>query len=377
MVASGPAPLSYQWQARAVGSGIFTNLTDGGQLSGTATSSLMISNVTANSMLDYRAIVANNSGSATSAIATVTVPSGWALVWGDDFNGTNLDTTKWTPFVGNTTGGQVYYTGRTNNVYVANGLLHLVAQQESYGGQPYTSGQVRTEGKYWKKYGHIETRMRMPAGQGFWPAFWMLGTNYDPGIHWPYCGEIDIPESPGGLTSMVQGTLHYADVNGNDTFQTLQYFLPSPGDTTGNFHTYGIQWASNSIIWQVDGVNVQTWTSWGAASGAYAYPAPFNQPFFFLLQLAVSGAGDYGGAPNGSTPFPSEVQVDYVHVYDQVPVLNIQPSAQGSFVLTWSGGSLLEATNLLGPWKTNSTATSPFTNAPTSGVQQKFYRVMY
>jgi beta-glucanase (GH16 family) len=221
--------------------------------------------------------------------------------------------------------------------------------------------------------------MRMPAGQGFWPAFWMLGTNYDyptpSSINWPYCGEIDVPESPGGLTTLVQGTIHYADVSGNDTFQTLQYTLPNPVDTTTNFHTYGIQWTSNSIIWQVDGVNVQTWNSWGAASGPYVYPAPFNQPFFFLLQLAVSGAGDYGGPPNSSTPFPSEVQVDYVHVYDQVPVISLQPAGQGSFVLTWSAGNMLEATNLLGPWTTNTTATSPFTVTPSPGVQQKFYRV--
>jgi beta-glucanase (GH16 family) len=376
---SVPLALSYQWQAGAVGSGSFTNVTDGGQLTGTTGSVLTISNVTASSMLDYRVIVANNVGSVTSSVATLTVPSGWTMVWGDDFNGTTLDSTKWSAYIGNDTGGQNTYTSRTNNVYVANGLLHLVAQQDGYNGYTYSSAQVRTEFKYSKQYGHIEARMRMPAGQGFWPAFWMLGTNYDyptpSSLNWPYCGEIDVPESPGGLTTLVQGTIHYADVNGNDTFQTLQYTLPNPVDTTTNFHTYGIQWTSNSIIWQVDGVNVQTWNSWGAASGPYVYPAPFNQPFFFLLQLAVSGAGDYGGPPNSSTPFPSEVQVDYVHVYDQVPVISLQPAGQGSFVLTWSGGNMLEATNLLGPWTTNTTATSPFTVTPSPGVQQKFYRV--
>jgi beta-glucanase (GH16 family) len=327
---SVPLALHYEWQARSVGSGTFTNLTDNGQLLGTATSVLTISNVTASSMLDYRVIVANNSGSVTSSVTTLTVPSGWTMVWGDDFNGTTLDTTKWSAFVGNTTGGQNTYTSRTNNVYVAKGMLHLVAQQDGYNGYTYSSGQVRTEGLYYKQYGHIEARMKMPAGQGFWPAFWMLGQNYDPGIHWPYCGEIDVPENAGGLPNMVQGTIHYADVSGNDTFQTLQYYLPTPGDTAGGFHTYGIQWTSNSIIWQVDGVNVQTWTSWGAASGPNTFPVPFNQPFFFLLQLAVSGAGDYGGAPNGSTPFPSEVQVDYVHVYDQVtatlPTVTVSPA---------------------------------------------------
>jgi len=350
-----PLPLSYQWQARSVGSGTFTNLTDNGQLLGTATSVLTISNVTASSMLDYRVIVANNVGSVTSSVATLTVPSGWTMVWGDDFNGTTLDSTKWSAYVGNDTGGQNTYTSRTNNVYVANGLLHLVAQQDGYNGYTYSSGQVRTEFKYSKKYGHIEARVRMPAGQGFWPAFWMLGTNYDyptaSSLNWPYCGEIDVPENAGGLPNMVQGTIHYADVSGNDTFQTLQYYLPTPGDTAGGFHTYGIQWTSNSIIWQVDGVNVQTWTSWGAASGPNTFPAPFNQPFFFLLQLAVSGASDYGGAPNASTPFPSEVQVDYVHVYDQVtatlPTVTVSPATTN--VQCGSGATLTANTTGTAP----------------------------
>jgi beta-glucanase (GH16 family) len=322
--ANGPAPLRYQWQAGAVGSGLFTNLTDGGQFSGAAASVLTISNVTAGSMLDYRALVANNSGFATSAVATVTVPAGWQLVWSDEFDGTNLDTTKWTAFVGNTTGGDVWYTGRTNNVYVANGLLHLVAQRESLGHRSYTSGQARTEFKYAKKYGHIEARMKLPPGAGFWPAFWMLGTNYDyptaTSANWPRCGEIDVFENGGAAPNRVQGTLHCADVRGNDTFinTTLVYDFPTPGDSITNFHTYGIQWTSNSITWQIDGQNLRTWTNWGTASGPNAYPAPFNQPFFFLLQLAVTGVGGYGGSPNTSTPFPSEVQVDYVRVYDQL-----------------------------------------------------------
>jgi beta-glucanase (GH16 family) len=319
VAAIGASTISYQWQATNPVTGGFTNLLNGGNISGATSNVLTITNVTANGSLAYQVILTNHYGAVTSTVATLTVPTGWHLVWNDEFNGTTLDATKWTPYVGNDTGGNVYYTDRTNNVYVANGLLHLVAQKESLGGFSYTSGQVRTEFKYWKKYGLIMARMRMPAGQGFWPAFWMLGRNYDPGIHWPYCGEIDVPESHGGLTNMVQGTIHYADVSGNDTFQTSKYTLPSGGFTT-DFHNYGIEWTTNSIIWQVDGVNVQTWTNWGLASGSFAYPEPFNQPFFFLLQLAVGSASDYGGLPDATTPFPSEVQVDYVRVYDQMPL---------------------------------------------------------
>ena len=371
--AVGSAPMSYQWQAGS--GGTYTNLVDGAAISGATSNLLTIFNATTNWAMPYRVIVSNNTGAVTSAVATLTVPSGWAMVWGDDFDETILDTTKWHAFVGNTTGGQNTYTSRTNNVYVANGMLHLVAQQDGYGGYRYSSGQVRTEGLYTKQYGHIEARMRMPDGQGFWPAFWMLGQNYDPGINWPYCGEIDVPENVGGLPNMVQGTIHYADVSGNDTFQTLQNEFPTPGDTAGNFHTYGVQWTSNAIIWQVDGMNVQTWTNWGAATGRNAYPAPFDQPFFFLLQLAVSGPGDYGGAPNGSTPFPSELQVDYVHVYDQLPVLTAQLISPGGFQLTWSGGIVYEATNVLGPWTITRNAVTPFTVPLSTALKQKFYRV--
>ncbi len=366
VTAVGTAPFNYQWQAAAVGSGRFANLLNGGLVSGANSNVLTLTNVTANSTLDYRVIVTNVNSSTTSSVATLTVPAGWRLVWDDDFNGTALDPAKWTPFTGNDTGGNVYYTGRTNNVYVANGMLHLVAQQESMGGFGYTSAQLRTDGLYWKQYGLIVARIKQPPGDGFWPSWWMLGKNYDT-IGWPYCGEVDIMECFGYPTQIL-GSLHFADVSGNNIFEGLYYNLPTLGDTTANFHTYAIQWTSNSIAWQVDGVNVQTWTNWGAVSGPFAYPAPFNQPFFFLLNLAVN---------NGSfanTTFPSEMLVDYVHVFDPVPVLNLQAS-QGSYVLTWSGGSLLEATNLWGPWTTNNAATSPYTVTPNASVPQKFYRV--
>jgi len=269
---------------------------------------------------ESQAVSANSSGSEAlkpENTQPYTVPAGWQLVWNDEFDGTTLDTNKWTAYVGNTTGGNVYYTRRPKNVYVANGLLHLVARHWGSHGYSYTSGQVRTEFKYSKKYGLIVARIRMPAGSGFWPAFWLLGTNYDPKAQWPHCGEIDIPESAGGSPTWVQGTIHNADVNGQDTYQTLKYYFPTPGDTVTNFHTYGILWTSNSITWQVDGLDAQTWTNWGAASGTNAFPVPFNQPFFFLLQLAVTRPGGYGGSPNARTPFPSEVQVDYVRVYDR------------------------------------------------------------
>jgi beta-glucanase (GH16 family) len=261
------------------------------------------------------------------ACGTRSSSAAWQLVWSDEFDGTSVASTNWSFETGNGSGGwgnqeREYYTSRTNNAYVANGVLHIVAQQESYGGFPFTSARMKTQNLFWKKYGRIEFRAKLPQGLGYWPALWMLGTNItSAGVGWPRCGEIDVMENKGSSPTQVGGTIHYADVNGNDVYQSKNYTLP-PGDSVTNFHSYAIQWASNSIIWQVDGQNVQTWTSWGAASGTYAYPAPFNQPFYLIMNVAVGG--QFLGSPSDSTitnntAFPGEMQIDYVRVFDDVP----------------------------------------------------------
>jgi beta-glucanase (GH16 family) len=247
----------------------------------------------------------------------------WQLVWSDEFDGTTVDTTKWVFETGNNNGWgnseREYYTGRTNNAFVSGGLLHIVARQESFGGFPYTSARMKTQGKFSKKYGRIEWRAKIPQGVGFWPALWMMGTNIA-SVGWPACGEIDVLENNQSLGNQVQGTIHYSDTNNNHLQQTRVYPLPTPGDSVTNFHTYAVEWATNSIKWLVDSNLVQTWTSW--SSWTNPYPAPFNQPFFLLMNLAIGGS--YLGYPtdaqiNAGTVFPGEVQVDWVRVYDDVP----------------------------------------------------------
>jgi beta-glucanase (GH16 family) len=258
----------------------------------------------------------------------------WNIVWSDEFNGLSINTNIWTYDTGNGAGGwgngeAEYYTSRTNNSYVSNGLLHIVARQESTNGFFYTSARMKTQGLFSMKYGRIEFRAKLPQGVGFWPALWMLGTNID-SIGWPGCGEIDIMENAGGNLTNVQGSLH----SGSD--ETAIYTLP--GGSVTNFHTYTLEWASNAINWFVDGVLYETQTSWSSSVGPY--PTPFNQPFFLLMNLAVGGS--YIGYPSNSTinvgsTFPGDMQVDYVRIYNETSPLEMSMAASNSsgLVLTW------------------------------------------
>ncbi len=238
------------------------------------------------------------------------------LVWSDEFDGTNVDLIKWTFDIGN--GGSnpgwgnnelEYYTGRTNNAYVTNGVLHVRAQRETTNGFFYTSARLKTQGLFSKTYGRIEFRAKLPAGTGMWPALWMLGTNFS-SIGWPNCGEIDVVESFGTSGVWVQGSIH------SGSYATQRYSFPG-GDSATNFHVYGLDWATNSISWLVDGVTYGTQTNWSTSTGK-PYPFPFDQPFFLLMNLAVGGT--YVGNPgtNSINPsLPAEMLVDYVHVYGE------------------------------------------------------------
>jgi beta-glucanase (GH16 family) len=286
------------------------------------------------------------------------------LVWSDEFNGTssNVDLTRWTFESGNGSSGwgnleKEFYTGRTNNAYVAGGVLHIRAQIESTNGFHYTSARMKTQNKFNKTYGLIEFRTKLPHGFGFWPANWLLGSNIVSQA-WPRCGEIDVMENKGSDNVTIGGTIHYntAANPGQDVYQSTSYNLPTPGDSVTNFHTYAIQWATNSISWLVDGVSVKVWTSWTSSQGPF--PAPFNQPFYLIMNLAVGGR--YLGLPNGTnttyidanTTFPGEMQVDYVRVYDDVPpllVTAVNPSVgcvAGGTSITISGSNFLSGATI-------------------------------
>jgi beta-glucanase (GH16 family) len=239
----------------------------------------------------------------------------WQLVWSDEFDGSAINTNNWTFDIGNGSGGWgnkelEYYTSRPQNVYVTNGILHIIANKESYGGQNYTAAKLKTLGLFSQTYGRFEFRAKLPQGQGYWPALWLMPKHSAYG-RWPASGEIDVMENKGNDPAVVRGTIHYAGADGRHLQSTGGYTFPR-NDGAANFHVYLLEWTTNTINWYVDGRRYETQTNWSTAGAAY--PAPFNQPFYIIMNLAVGG--DYGGNPDAHTVFPGEMQVDYIRVYD-------------------------------------------------------------
>jgi len=260
----------------------------------------------------------------SALIAAATVLAGtfatygdWKLVWSDEFNGTSIDTNHWKFETGNHNGWGnhelEYYTDRPENASVSNGVLHIMARQESTNGFSYTSARMKGQGLFSKKYGRFEFRAKVPRGKGYWPALWLMPEHSSYG-GWPACGEIDVMENRGNYPAVVQGTIHYAETNG-DHLQSTEIFTFPQNEGADNFHNYVLEWTNNSIAWSVDGQVYETQTNWSTANAPY--PAPFDQPFYIILNLAVGGA--YAGSPDTKTVFPGEMQVDYIRVYDGTP----------------------------------------------------------
>ncbi|MCA1054055.1 carbohydrate binding domain-containing protein [Rossellomorea aquimaris] len=265
-----------------------------------------------------------------------TTESDWSLVWSDEFINNVVDPEKWTYDIGNwivdEEGNGIspgwgnneleYYTDSSKNSFIRDGKLVIKAKKErraitdQYGSYNYSSAKLKTKGLFSKKYGKFEARMKLPEGQGLWPAFWMMPEDSVYG-NWPTSGEIDIMENAGRDTGTIGGTVHYGEEYPNNTYTGAEYHFPEGQDTTG-FHTYGIEWEPGEIRWYVDGELYQTLNDWFTKgtnqADKYAFPAPFDQEFYIILNLAVGGW--YGGDPDRTTPFPGEMEVDYVRVYE-------------------------------------------------------------
>jgi beta-glucanase (GH16 family) len=252
---------------------------------------------------------------AFSLLAGAANNHGWSLVWSDEFNqpdGSSPDPTKWVFELGNNNGWGnselEYYTSRTNNARISGGMLVIEADEENYLGSSYTSARMKTQGKWSWQFGRMEARIKIPRGQGMWPAFWMLGTNIT-SVNWPACGEVDIMENIGREPTLVHGTVHgpgYSGANGIGGPCAL------PGNPTfaDDFHVYAVEWTTNEVKWFVDGFQ---YFSVNPARLPGGTTWVYTQPQFILLNLAVGGG--WPGNPDGTTTFPQQMLVDYVRVY--------------------------------------------------------------
>lgn len=235
------------------------------------------------------------------------------LVWSDEFDGNTLDLTKWTPQIGDGCpslcgwGNSELEYYRAENAVVANGSLSIIAKEESFGGKNYTSARLRTKDKADFTYGRFEASIKLPVGQGIWPAFWMLSTD-EPYGGWPQSGEIDIMELLGQEPDLVHGTIHYGPAWPNNQSSSASYRILS-GIFNDDFHEFAIEWDVNEIRWYIDDYLFSTKTAADVAPNAW----PFDHDFHMLLNMAVGG--NWPGPPNASTVFPQVMEVDYVRVY--------------------------------------------------------------
>lgn len=248
----------------------------------------------------------------------------YQLVWSDEFDGTEIDESKWSFDLGD--GCQIsqdlcgwgnnelqYYTSREENAYIDDGKLVIKAIEENplyLGEHQYTSARMVTKNKGDWTYGRMDVRAKVPIGKGMWPAIWMLPTDTVYG-GWPRSGEIDIMEYVGDLPHEVFGTIHYGH---NAWYYNTQIMEKDSGNYSDEFHTYTAIWNEDCILFQVDGEDigepntqstvVEDNTTW-----------PFDQRFHMLLNVAVGG--NLPGNPDASTQFPQTLEVDYVRVYQE------------------------------------------------------------
>ncbi len=273
---------------------------------------------------------------------------GWRLVWNDEFDGDSIDPTKWDFDIGNGFYDYVnnvwiagwgneelqYYTREPENASVSSGVLTIRAVKEALHGCGYTSARLKTRRRdgtplFVKQYGRIEFRAKVPWGKGLWPALWMLPQSDHYG-GWPASGEIDLMEIVGEKPHEVLNSIHFGSP-GTEARQLITHVHPLPGGSTvADWHVYAVEWEPGEIRFYVDDVHTSTCSHWWSCSltregkGVIArraadlnpWPAPFDQPFYLVMNVAVGG--NFPGAPNAQTHFPAELVVDYVRVYDKV-----------------------------------------------------------
>lgn len=200
---------------------------------------------------------------------------------------------------------QTYTDSRRNAALDGAGNLVITARREADGS--YTSARLKTEGTTTAQYGRIEARIRIPRGQGIWPAFWMLGADIG-SVGWPACGEIDVMENVGYEPAVVHGTVHGPGYSGAQGVSAA-YRNPTGAAFADGFHVFGVDWRPDAVTWTVDGTAYRTVTRQDVGTN----PWVFDKPFFVVLNVAVGGS--WPGSPDASTRFPQQMTVDWVRVF--------------------------------------------------------------
>jgi beta-glucanase (GH16 family) len=287
----------------------------------------------------------------------------WLLVWSDEFEGDRIDPLKWDFDIGNGFfdyqhhtwiagwGNEElqYYTAEPRNVSVKNSLLTIRAVKESLHGCGYTSARLKTRLRdgtplFSQRYGKFEFRAKVPWGKGLWPALWMLPLD-DVYGGWAASGEIDVMEIVGEKPHEVLSSIHFGSTYPERSLITNVHALPS-GGSVADWHVYTVQWEPGEIRFYVDGVHTATHDHWWScsktrngkglvpkrAADLNPWPAPFDQPFYLVMNVAVGG--NFPGLPNTATQFPAEMVVDYVRVYERVGGYGL-PKARGPGKLPW------------------------------------------
>ena len=239
-------------------------------------------------------------------------PEGMAMVWSDEFDGDAIDSDNWTHELG--AGGwgnneSQAYTDEAANSFVEDGNLFIVALQDGAG---YTSARMVTRDKQEFEFGRIDIRAVLPYGQGIWPALWMLGANHAE-IGWPECGEIDIMELLGHQPNYIHGTAHWGElINGGHPNLGAVTYSDFPKTFSDEYHVFSLVWSTDTMTWLMnDEPYFQLTTEQHVATSGHV--TPFNDPFFFIFNIAVGG--NWPGYPDETTLFPQFMAVDYVRVY--------------------------------------------------------------
>ncbi|ANQ49564.2 family 16 glycosylhydrolase [Flammeovirga sp. MY04] len=250
------------------------------------------------------------------------------LVWSDEFDGNTLDLNKWEPMIGDGCdygicgwGNNELQYYKSENAVVSDGTLKIIVKNESVRKYKYTSARLRTKGLADFTFGRYEARIKLMEGQGLWPAFWMLSTN-EPYGAWPQSGEIDIMELIGQHPEVAHGTIHYGQPWPDNSNTGASHYLYNGATYKDDFHVFAVEWEPGEIRWYMDDILYSVKTD--------ADIAPENWPFdsgnqmHFLLNVAVGGS--WPGSPDETTPIPTQMEVDYVRVYDN----GFKPSISGS-----------------------------------------------